>query len=88
VVDAAFDRLPALIDRARDATKESVDPAAAMSPLHLPKSFVERAKRRGADALMCSRLTVALAVARAGHDCAPLVARKLGLAAGRVLANR
>jgi hypothetical protein len=88
VVDAAFDRLPALIDRARDATKESVDPAAVLATLHLPRSFVERSKRRGADALMCSRLTVALAVARAGHDCAPLVARKFGLAAGRVLANR
>jgi hypothetical protein len=88
VVDAAFDRLPALIDRARDATKESVDPSAALAALHLPRSFFERAKRRGADALMCSRLTVALAVARAGHDCAPLVARKFGLAAGRVLASR
>lgn len=88
VVDAAWDRLPALIDAARDASKESVDPAKAMAALHLPKSFVERAKRRGADALMCSRLTVALAVARAGDDCAPLVARKFGLAAGRVIAGR
>jgi hypothetical protein len=88
VVDAAFDRLPALIDRARDATKESVDPSAVLATLHLPKTFVERAKRRGADALMCSRLTVALAVARAGHDCAPLVARKFGLAAGRVISGR
>jgi hypothetical protein len=87
-VDAAFDRLPALIDAARDASKESVDPSAAMSPLHLPQSFVERAKRRGADALMCSRLAVALSLARAGHDCAPLAARKLGLAAGRVIAKR
>ena len=88
VIDAAFDRLPALIDRARDATKESVDPSAVLATLHLPKTFVERAKRRGADALMCSRLTVALSVARAGHDCAPLVARKFGLAAGRVIAGR
>jgi hypothetical protein len=87
-LDAAFDRLPALIDAARDASKESVDPSAALAPLHLPKTFVERAKRRGADALMCSRLTVALAVARAGNDCAPLVARKFGLAAGRVIAKR
>lgn len=87
-IDAAWERLPALIDRARDAAKEQVEPSAALAPLHLPKSFVERAKRRGAGALMCSRLTVALAVARAGHDCAPLVARKLGLAAGRVLAAR
>jgi hypothetical protein len=87
-VDAAWERLPALIDRARDAAKEQVDPSAVLATLHLPKSFVERAKRRGASALMCSRLTVALAVARAGHDCAPLVARKLGLAAGRVLAGR
>jgi len=88
VLDAAFDRLPALIDRARDTTTESVDPAAVLATLHLPRSFVERAKRHGADALMCSRLTVALAVARAGHDCAPLVARKFGLAAGRVIAKR
>jgi hypothetical protein len=87
VIDAAWERLPALIDRARDAAKEQIDPAAVLAPLHLPKSFVERAKRRGAGALMCSRLTVALAVARAGHDCAPLAARKFGLAAGRVLAG-
>ena len=87
-VDAAWERLPELIDRARECSKESVDPAAALAPLHLPKSFVERCKRHGADALMCSRLTVALGVARAGHDCAPLVARKFGLAAGRVIARR
>ena len=86
-IDTAWERLPALIDRARDAAKEQVDPAAVLAKLHLPRSFVERARQRGAGALMCSRLTVALAVSRAGHDCAPLVARKFGLAAGRVLAG-
>jgi len=87
-VDAAWDRLPALIDRARASTTESVDPAAVLAPLHLPRSFVERAKRHGADALMCSRLRCALALCAAGEDAPPLVARKLGLAAGRALVGR
>jgi hypothetical protein len=87
-VDAAWDRLPALIDAARASSTESVDPAAALAPLHLPSSFVERAKRHGADALMCSRLRAVLALCAAGEDAAPLVARKLALAAGRALARR
>jgi hypothetical protein len=37
---------------------------------------------------MCSRLTVALALCAAGENTSPLVARKLGLAAGRVLVGR
>ncbi len=88
VIDAAYERLPALLESARQSATESVDPTAVLKTLHLPATFVERAKRRGAGALMCSRLTVALAVARAGHDCAPLAARKFGLAAGRVLSLR
>jgi hypothetical protein len=87
-IDAAWDRLPALIDRARASTTESVDPAAVLAPLHLPRSFVERAKRHGADALMCSRLRCALALCAAGEDASPLVARKLGFAAGRALVGR
>jgi hypothetical protein len=86
-VDAAWDRLPALIERARESTNESVDPSAVLAPLHLPKSFVERAKRHGADALMCSRLRCALALCAAGEDASPLVARKLSFAAGRALAR-
>lgn len=85
-IDAAWARLPALVAAA--AAAESVDSAAVLATLHLPRSFVERAKARGSGVGTCSRLDLALAVARAGHDCAPLVARKLGLAAGRVLANR
>jgi hypothetical protein len=87
-IDAAWDRLPALIDRVREATNESVDPSSVLAALHLPRSFVERAKRHVAGALMCSRLTVALGLIRAAHDAAPLVARKLGLAAGRALSKR
>jgi len=86
-IDAAHDRLPALLDAARDAERESVDPAKVLAPLHLPKTFVERAKRHGADALLCSRLTVALALCAAGEDASPLVARKLSFAAGRALAR-
>jgi hypothetical protein len=87
-IDAAYERLPALLDAARAAERDSVDPAKALAPLHLPRTFVERAKRHGADALMCSRLTVALALCAAGENTSPLVARKLGLAAGRVLVGR
>ncbi len=87
-VDEAWERLPALIESARAAAEESVDPAALLASLHLPRSFVERAKRRGADALMSSRLSVALALCAAGEGTAPLVARKLGFAAGRALAKR
>lgn len=85
-IDAAWARLPGLLAAA--AATETVDPAAAIATLHLPRSFVERAKSRGAGVPSSARIGVALALARAGHDCAPLVARKFGLAAGRVLANR
>jgi hypothetical protein len=37
---------------------------------------------------MCSRLRAVLALCAAGEDAAPLVARKLALAAGRALARR
>lgn len=85
-VDDAWDRLPALLRAARRAAKiTEADPAAAWKPLHLPKSFTGAARRALEAGPSRSRLALALALARAGDDAAPLIARKLGLAAGRLL---
>ncbi len=87
-VDAAWERLPGLVDRAREATREPVsDAASALRALHLPRSFVEATLEGGVSPLLTSRLLLALALARAGEDGAPAVARQFGLAAGRLLAG-
>ncbi len=85
-VDDAWDRLPTLLRSARRAAKiTEADALAAWKPLHLPKSFTGAARRALEAGSSRSRLALALALARAGDDAAPLVARKLGLAAGRLL---
>jgi hypothetical protein len=85
-VDAAWDELPDFLRAARRAARTPVeDAAAAYRPLHLPKTFVEGARRILGNPARPSRLALALALCRNGDDAAPLVARKLGLAAGRLL---
>lgn len=88
-VDDAWDRLPEFVRTARRAGRtEETDPASALRPLHLPRTFAEGAlelARRGGGSI--SRLALALSLARFGDDASPLIARKLGLAAGRLLAT-
>lgn len=87
-VDAAWDALPSFLRTARRAGRtQEPDADAALAPLHLPKSL-----RAGALALLparagASRLSIALALARCGDDAEPLVARKLALASGRLVAT-
>lgn len=83
---AAYDRLPDLLARARGAYETPVeDPSEALKPLHLPASLRVAALEMNG---MCGKgnlLFLALALTRAAEDAQPLVARKLGLAAGRLL---
>jgi hypothetical protein len=82
----AHERLAGLLARSRAATRLPVeDVRTALRPLHLPRSFVEAAVSitPGAPG---HHLDLALRLTRAAEDAAPLVARKLALAAGRLLA--
>lgn len=87
-VDAAWARLPAFVERCEAARDEQEAPDAILPRLHLPRSFVERARRALPGDRAPTRFDAAMALARAGDECAPLAARKFGLAAGRVLARR
>lgn len=87
-VEVAWKRLPGLLRAARRSSRlREDDPAAALAALHLPRTFRESAaallRREGP----VTRLAVALALSRAGDDAEPLVARKLGWGAGRLLAS-
>ncbi len=84
-VEDAYEALPALLRRARGAHLERIEDArAALRPLHLPASHVAAALAAGLPERP-TRLELALSVARAGTCVAPIAARKLALAAGRVL---
>jgi hypothetical protein len=86
-VEHAFDRVAGLLGRAREAGEETVgDVQAALRGLHLPRSHAAAVRAGRGIPLSITRLALALAVARVGEDGPPLVARKLGLAAGRLLA--
>jgi len=63
------------------------DADAELRPLHLPRSFRESACALLRNDVRTTRADVAMALARSGDDADPLVARKLGLAAGRLLAQ-
>jgi hypothetical protein len=85
-VDGALDTLPTFLRRARGAHLEHVDdPEALLRPLHLPRSHVLAGGAHGALTPGTTRLLAALALARAATDMEPVVARKLELAAGRLL---
>ncbi len=85
-VAAAHDELPMLLRRARAAHHDVLDdPAAALKPLHLPRSFVLSTEAVGGLVAGTTRLLLALSLLRAGEDMEPLVAREFGRAAGRLL---
>jgi len=85
-VDDAYARVPGLLTAAREAAERPVDDArAALRPLHLPLSHVEAALLAAGPAGASNSLALALALAQAAEDAAPLVARKLSFAAGRLL---
>lgn len=89
-VDRAWDELPEFVRAARRAGRTPLgDADEALRPLHLPRSYREAAKTllAGAPASAAlSRMSLALALCRAGSDQEALTARKMGLAAGRVIA--
>jgi hypothetical protein len=85
----AWDELPEFLRSARQAARTSAgDLEHALRPLHLPRSYRAAARRALGRLLTPSRLEAALALARAGEGEDPVHARKLGLAAGRLLAAR
>ena len=85
-VDEALDALPTLLRRARGAHLERPqDPEALVRTLHLPRTHVLAGAVHGALTPGTTRLLCALALARAATDMEPIVARKLELAAGRLL---
>ena len=86
VVGDAWERLPDFLRNARRAgRRQEPDLAAAWKPLHLPKSFVAGAVQALGTPTSTSRLAMAMALARSGNRLAPLMARKCGLAAGRLI---
>ncbi len=86
-IESAYDVLPALLRRVRGAHRDVLgDPVAVVRALHLPRSHVAAAGEHGALEPGVNRLFCALAIARAATDMEPLAARKLELAAGRLLA--
>jgi len=87
-IEHAHDALPSLLRRVRGAHGEVLSsPEATVRELHLPRSHMLAAGEHGAFAPGVNRLFSALALARAATDMEPLVARKLELAAGRLLAS-
>ena len=85
-VGSAVEALPSLLRRARGAHYEHpADPEIMVRSLSLPRSFVLAATTHGALTPGTTRLLSALAIARAATDMEPVVARKLELAAGRLL---
>jgi hypothetical protein len=87
-LDVAYERVPDLIARTRRSAHETVkDARAVLAPLHLPASHVEGVLLVAAgSAGIRTRQDAALALCRSAANASPLVARKLALAAGRLLA--
>lgn len=87
-VERAWDELPEFVRTARRASRSSAgDAESALRALHLPRSYREAVRAVLAAVSSPTRMQLALALARVGTGEDPLNARKLGLAAGRVLAE-